>query len=861
MGNKKKLQITCINKIKYESEDEFKDSIFKQVYDNAIRLIRRIIEENEHFKAHMLDEEYCGDEQFNNIIAFMGGRGMGKSSAMLSFALFLKNYKKENSKIIFLRERERQPIFYVLPRVDVGMLIKGENILDIILAKMWDEFEKRNSDYKEVYVRDLKEYFQKVKKSYEIYRLTISGKDNIQNKSSIRELHDLAACLNLRKAFKTLIDAYLRCMNNKGSYESGADFLVISIDDLDVSMGDVYGIMEQIHMFLMLPNVIVLLTADVEWLSISCNKEISEKILCPVNVDDSDRRQIRKYVRNYIAKILPSNMRIDMPDLSRIGSVDYEILMEKYLSEIYERDIEKDICFDEKKLLLVLYAKYFNILFAPFNKKRHYLQKDSLRRIVNNLHRLLSVLQQAKEDQFDQACQWYIYELEEIRKNETNDKLRDIMEYLIQEDENFMNQSIMGIVTELYNELYNEIHSTIDTLHKSEFFAAVAGVDDKQDYGQILKMIFVTAKINENISKYIILLYSLLIERVIATRELNKWKNRAESKEVSEEDIKHGKSDERIRNICKEYIFTPILSLRGQTEKNGIFWREVWPKKKLNWDMEIIFPFISDKKKRYDIAKMISNANEKIMEIFRYANLFDEKIWLLMTGKEQKFEVRNMSEGADIAMDSKEESANKKEEKTKSIRIGFSGISTYSDISMDSFFFNALNYEEHLKGFLKTIYIVISNCLEKKVLENQVIDDISALLEEESDKWNVIAYRKWKEDYDVHSIIDILPLQSTDVIYHLAAKMPLFLKKKNKDQEDSGFKVDIVGSMYQRFNYIISELYKIEQYYGYSQMGYQSYADRLKEYMRIINLSTLSDKEYSIIDLKDEFDTNSGFDL
>lgn len=67
--------------------------------------------------------------------------------------------------------------------------------------------------------------------------------------------------------------------------------------------------------------------------------------------------------------------------------------------------------------------------------------------------------------------------------------------------------------------------------------------------------------------------------------------------------------------------------------------------------------------------------------------------------------------------------------------------------------------------------------------------------------------------------------------------------------------------MYQRFNYIISELYKIEQYYGYSQMGYQSYADRLKEYMRIINLSTLSDKEYSIIDLKDEFDTNSGFDL
>lgn len=87
---KRKLELTYVNKIKFERREEFDESLFADAYNKSARLVRRIVEENEGLYNNYTEEflEYCTDEQINNIVAFLGGRGMGKSSAMLSFALF-----------------------------------------------------------------------------------------------------------------------------------------------------------------------------------------------------------------------------------------------------------------------------------------------------------------------------------------------------------------------------------------------------------------------------------------------------------------------------------------------------------------------------------------------------------------------------------------------------------------------------------------------------------------------------------------------------------------------------------------------------------------------------------------------------
>ena len=125
MGNVvKKLEFDCVNRIKYERRENFEDSLFSDVYDKAAGLVTLIVKENIRIADEdSLDDSFCTEERFNNNISFWGERGMGKSSAMLSFALFLKKYDHKIEDRFHLKVKQC-PKFYVLPRIDAAMLVK-----------------------------------------------------------------------------------------------------------------------------------------------------------------------------------------------------------------------------------------------------------------------------------------------------------------------------------------------------------------------------------------------------------------------------------------------------------------------------------------------------------------------------------------------------------------------------------------------------------------------------------------------------------------------------------------------------------------------------------------------------------------
>ena len=94
MAKTYKLQTS--NAIVYEDLNRVEDSIFENVYKSADRTLVKIIEDND--KNIKNNESIAENEQIGNVISFLGGRGRGKTSTMLSFVKKLK-IAKFNSAI------------------------------------------------------------------------------------------------------------------------------------------------------------------------------------------------------------------------------------------------------------------------------------------------------------------------------------------------------------------------------------------------------------------------------------------------------------------------------------------------------------------------------------------------------------------------------------------------------------------------------------------------------------------------------------------------------------------------------------------------------------------------------------------
>ena len=76
------LQIEGIG-AKKEKTEEADNSYFKEEYKQAFQVVQSIIEQNLKRKDRRLTERY----QIHNIVPFIGKRGSGKTSAMMSFSV------------------------------------------------------------------------------------------------------------------------------------------------------------------------------------------------------------------------------------------------------------------------------------------------------------------------------------------------------------------------------------------------------------------------------------------------------------------------------------------------------------------------------------------------------------------------------------------------------------------------------------------------------------------------------------------------------------------------------------------------------------------------------------------------------
>ncbi|MHB9140857.1 MAG: hypothetical protein ACYC25_03160 [Paludibacter sp.] len=303
---------------KIETFSDVDHSLFKDQYEKAF----------EEIVSYVIDKPLQNDpntENKNNLFAFIGERGSGKTSCMLSVANMLTTPHKEfvttfKSDLTKKLDNEK---FITIDLVDPSFFDHKHNIIDIVIAKLFKSF---SDDIKKSTQNKLQNYEYKKQQVIDKFQETKENlnqllNDNNISDDSLEQLTGLAAAVDLKDNLKNLFDSYLDYFlsiehtNTKG-------YLVIKIDDIDLHTKHAYEMVEQIRKYIIQPNVIVLIAVKLDQLSNVIKLQYKKEFGRIISEND-----LEGMVDKYIVKLLPLSRRIYIPDTSIYINNSLEIRM------------------------------------------------------------------------------------------------------------------------------------------------------------------------------------------------------------------------------------------------------------------------------------------------------------------------------------------------------------------------------------------------------------------------------------------------------------------------------------------------------------------------------------------------------
>lgn len=274
----------------------------------------------------------------NNMVVFTGGRGTGKSSAMLTFVDSLTDPHSEIFKKDFLREvvncelpglveakAPEQTVdviynlmgkskFVSLTPIDPTMLETDGQILVNILARMfqkaeaaWEEHKPDRGDRLEL--NEKNELMHQFTVCYECANALKNKKDARQALDPLDLLSSLGDSSNLKRQLVRLVDKLLRFVHRESRDDT---YLVLQIDDTDMNIQQAYAILEDIRKYLVIPRLIIVMAADLEHLSqvVEGNLRSSYGAIGP-----DAGLHTRSIASQYISKLVPQSRRVCLPEL------------------------------------------------------------------------------------------------------------------------------------------------------------------------------------------------------------------------------------------------------------------------------------------------------------------------------------------------------------------------------------------------------------------------------------------------------------------------------------------------------------------------------------------------------------------
>ena len=399
MKNEKILTVIKGQEFKLSLKDKIEiNDIFYDQYLEAAAMLENIMANEESDKQ----PDWKKAETENNIIAFCGERGEGKSSAMFTFINAVVNKKEQKESTIFAQcENVKNTVFSEPIVIDPSAFDNVHNVLDIIIASIYQKFSDKydvSPERFDNYRREqLLNEFQKVYK--DISLLNDPAKmleEEYDYEGSIEKISKMGESLRLRRDLSNLVKLYLDYMmpeDSRNQYTSKK--LLIAIDDLDMCNANAYKMAEQIRKYLIIPDIVIVMALKVEQLQL-CVQEENFKNYSNVLKNQGKIAgaviDVEDMAERYIAKLIPKSRRIYLPNVRYIENA--KIVYQKNEEEIiYADKITNSL---NASLLDLIYMKT-GMRFLLNDEKMNWLQPDNLRDTVN----LISLLGDMKVPEND----------------------------------------------------------------------------------------------------------------------------------------------------------------------------------------------------------------------------------------------------------------------------------------------------------------------------------------------------------------------------------------------------------------------------------------------------------------------------
>lgn len=406
MANDKVLTIVKGEEFKVNIKKEIdKKDIFYDQYVKAAGILDDVVA----FDDTAASAEWLKTESENNIIAFCGERGEGKSSAMISFINAVYALNSDTESILFSGCENVKKTFFSEPMVmDPSMFDDVHNVLDIVLATLYKKFREKYDKDNQCLGMDEREklldQFQKVYRSISLINNQAQMLDNEYDyEGNISKLSKLGESTGLRNELKQLIKLYLDFMLRPLNSNKERRSLLIAIDDLDLCSSNAYKMAEQIRKYLIIPNVVIVMAIKVEQLRLCVREENYrnyKKILKIEAQESGIVKEISGMAERYVAKLIPRARRIYLPKVQTI--LHARIL---YKNKGKDKDENKGIIFEGsiKESMNEAVLEYIflrtGMRFLINKSEENFLLPDNLRDMIN----IITLLGDMKEPKGDNS--------------------------------------------------------------------------------------------------------------------------------------------------------------------------------------------------------------------------------------------------------------------------------------------------------------------------------------------------------------------------------------------------------------------------------------------------------------------------
>lgn len=470
-----KIEANSIFRVKIEELGEFYKSAFREQYITAANSLNKIL------NYENVEGKEVKEDEYNNIIAFVGERGSGKTSSMVSFKNslkplnickinnfknYIKDYEEHNKfddlKKIYNKLSEGRK-FYTLDTIDPSMFNNKDSIVEIVVAEMFKNF--RETDYDREYTSkyELVKIFELV---YKDLRILNKDKESLfeENIDNLEILTDLSSAVSLKNSMRKLVECYLKYMNNNGN----KDCLIISIDDLDMNITAGEKMLEDIRKYLIIPQVAILLSIKLEQVeelvkqrNIIQLKELGEFYRNMDNINNREYKhgfskkfdfQLNNKTQKYLDKLIPYTRRIYMPDIINKDSIKVEINIDKEdivkfnKTKVYKEETLKEAV----ARLLKEKLNYF------ITTKEHFtsIVPNNLRGLIDFIVFLEMMPAQSEEDIKKNIISMNTYYKNIVVDSFQNNKMKELLNEILICDINYLNKTILIYLNE---ELYKDL--------------------------------------------------------------------------------------------------------------------------------------------------------------------------------------------------------------------------------------------------------------------------------------------------------------------------------------------------------------------------------------------------------------------